>query len=89
MRVAEDVFIKNYGLRWEAYIDNGCSTFCWANGALGDGVIVDEIKTPEKFRRAGYATRLIKEVKSHFKMQIIPFAIQDTDCAREFWKSIK
>lgn len=89
LRIEEDLFIKHYGIHWEAYIDNGLHLFCIAKGTIANVIIIDTISTPYKFRRRGYATRLMNVVKDHFQKELFPFAVADTECAQKFWNSLK
>lgn len=89
MRIGDNIFLKVYGIHWEAYIDNGCNLYCHAKGMIGNEIIVDYIHTPRKFRRRGYGTKLIEAVKEHFNKDILPFAIENTECATGFWNTIE
>lgn len=86
------VFIKNRGKFVEAWIeawDNSkmdWTVVCEAQLLLaGNNCLIDTIDTKVKFRRKGYATKLVKELQTRFET-VSPIGI--TASSRGFWDKL-
>ena len=85
------VFIKNLGdLKGEAWVEFWDSAQDeWEIGCraklmfMGKKVLIDDIETPIKYRRRGYATGIINELKKEFT-EVVPIGIKPT--SKEFWE---
>lgn len=54
---------------------------------IGDKCLIDNIDTPKKYRRQGFATYLVQELQNRFE-NVMPIGIKSTIEAIGFWKSL-